>query len=60
LQQIGCHWVTSDGAKVMHEAPESVSNGDIRRSDANRDQAADLRFRRFPSTAANRSTSWHQ
>lgn len=34
--------------QVMHEAPETVSNGGIRRPGTNRDHATDLRFRRFP------------
>jgi hypothetical protein len=44
----------------MHEATERVSNGGIRRSGADRDQAAELRFRQISRTVVDRFTSWRQ
>jgi hypothetical protein len=44
----------------MHEAPETVFNGDTSRTDATRLTRSDLRFHQNPLTAADRSTSWHQ
>lgn len=45
---------------VIHIAPETPSNGDMRRHNMNRHTHSDLWFRQNPSVFIFGSTSWHQ